>query len=94
MIVNLCWKFYGIIFTLLLVFCTHDVWTEKIWPEIRLPQPDAVSYEENLQTNPRLPYFIVLVVSESSTCGGERRFQIARTKLLESYNFFRLFLEF
>ena len=56
MIVNLCWKFYGILFTLLLIFCTHDVWTEKIWPEIRLPQPDAIPYDQDFASNPRLGY--------------------------------------
>ncbi|XP_065200075.1 reticulophagy regulator 1-like [Planococcus citri] len=55
MVVNLCWKFYGIIFTLLLIFCTHDVWTEKIWPEIRVAKPEMTPYQDNwISSNPRI----------------------------------------
>ncbi|XKL66189.1 hypothetical protein PGB90_009609 [Kerria lacca] len=52
MMVNLCWKFYGIIFTIMLIFCTHDVWTEKIWPEIRVANTDVSPYQENVSNNP------------------------------------------
>ncbi len=44
----------------MLILCTHDVWTEKIWPEIRLPKAEATTFQENISHNPRLVFVLLL----------------------------------
>lgn len=36
-IVNLEWRFYGILCSALLVMSLHEAWIQQIWPEIRVP---------------------------------------------------------
>ncbi|XP_075236945.1 uncharacterized protein LOC142333550 [Lycorma delicatula] len=36
------WRFYGILFTVLLISTLYELWTKEIWPEIRAREPPLI----------------------------------------------------
>lgn len=64
-IVNLQWRFYGIVCSALLVMSLHEAWVQQIWPEIRVPPKKE---PEEMPARPTHPSVIAVSRFVTNAC--------------------------